>query len=152
MSDEQPVHAFMFSPGNWQGDGTVVLNTSPESLPFHTEWAVGDIEDEGIPCEQQVKLAAADQVIVNKLRIFAITKDSFSIELVNDMIQGVVGRGILDGTKIAWEFRDGDFEGFEVYELLEDGKYKFHAEYLSSSSGQYRTIINGILSKKEQTS
>jgi hypothetical protein len=63
------------------------------------------------------------------------------------MLGSVQGKGIIDAKTIAWEFRGHpDFEGFEVYELQENGDFMLHAEY--SSLDQIRTIIDGRIWKK----
>jgi hypothetical protein len=54
---------------------------------------------------------------------------------------------VIDAKTIAWEFRNNEeFQGFEVYELQENGDYMLHAEY--STSEDFRTIIDGRVWQK----
>ena len=77
-----------------------------------------------------------------------VDSTSFEIWIENDQMVRVGGKGVIDPKKIAWEFRGKDnFEGFEVYELVDNGDYQMHAEY--ASGDQFRTIINGRIWKKE---
>jgi hypothetical protein len=69
------------------------------------------------------------------------------MELENELLGKVKGAGVIDEKTIAWEFHGtGGLEGFEVYELQDNGDYMMHAEY--SSPDQFRTIIDGRIWKK----
>ena len=69
------------------------------------------------------------------------------MELENELLGTVKGTGVIDENTIAWEFHGtGGLEGFEVYELQDNGDYMMHAEY--SSPDQFRTIIDGRIWKK----
>ena len=77
----------------------------------------------------------------------------FTIELQNQSLGVIVGRGIINAKLIGWEFRleQFGFEGFEFYEASkEDGVYLFHAEY--ATSDDFRTVIHGKIwqDKKDQ--
>ena len=85
----------------------------------------------------------------NAFVITHITSSSFEIDIENDLLGKVHGTGVIDARTIAWEFHGKDsLEGFEVYELQEDGDYMMHAEY--TSVDQFRTIIDGRIWKKSE--
>lgn len=135
-------HTFLFLPGLWLGEGDVTFSASPDKVHFFTKWDIQHRENELIHCEQTVEIAGIDEQVVNRFIISAITEKGFEIYLNNGTLTDVSGKGFVDPLKLAWEFRGhSSFEGFEVYELQENGEYKLHAEYVSSE--QFRTFING---------
>jgi hypothetical protein len=139
-------HEFIFDPGKWVGEGTVGFSASSEQMFFATHWEVESKIDEGIRCEQEVKMEGADDKVHNKFHLYDVTSNSFNISLENDIVGQVIGTGIIDEQTIAWEFRGHiGFQGYEVYEKLPEGDYRFHAEY--ASPDQFRTIIDGIIRK-----
>ena len=142
-------HGFIFEPGEWTGEGTVSFSASPEQVPFSTIWIVESSKDEGIQCVQRVEMEGADEHVKNKMHVYDITSTSFNISLENDIVGQVIGTGIIDESTIAWEFRGHiGFQGYEVYEKKKGGgEYHFHAEY--ASPDQFRTIIDGIILKKD---
>jgi hypothetical protein len=140
-------HQFIFTPGTWVGEGTINFSTSPETIHFYTKWTVENPDQSALDWKQQVEMRGADDCVYNKLAFSEVSQDSFVVTLENDMIGKASGKGVIDAKTIAWEYRQvNDFEGFEVYELQEDGDYMMHAEY--SSTDQYRTVINGRIWKK----
>lgn len=140
-------HGFIFTPGIWIGEGKISFSTSPENIHFYTKWTNEYDENKGYICEQQVELQGIDDSVFNRLVFSDLTPESFVVTLENDLVGKVTGKGVIDLRTIAWEYRLGpDFEGFEVYELQDNGDYMLHAEY--SSPDQYRTIINGRVWKK----
>lgn len=141
-------HHFIFSPGVWIGEGKITFSTSPESIRFFTKWTIQDFDQKvGYLCQQQVEMLGVEESVFNQLTVFDTTAESFAVCLENDLIGKVLGKGVVDQKTIAWEYRQGtDFEGFEVYELQDNGDYMLHAEY--SSPDQYRTIIDGRIWKK----
>lgn len=148
-----PKPAFIFSPGKWIGEGKISFSGSPEILRFFTRWEISSAEPEGvlheITCHQVVEMqgGAAEEHIKNRFTVSQVNDNSFVLELENELIGVVQGKGIIDAKKIAWEFRGHPtFEGFEVYELQENGDYLFHAEYVSPD--QFRSIIDGRIWKK----
>lgn len=143
-------HQFIFKPGKWTGEGTVSFSASPDQLFFITKWDVSQKnEDEGILCKQEVKMEAAEEKVVNSFLLYDVTPTSFHIELENELVGKAIGTGVIDEKTIAWEFRGQiGFQGFEVYELQDDGEYTLHAEY--SSPDQFRTIIDGRIRKQEK--
>ncbi len=98
-------------------------------------------------CQQQVEMQGAENIVCNQFLIKKISADKFKIQLENELLGLVEGSGVIDSQTIAWEFRNNiNTEGFEVYELQENGDYMLHAEY--SSPDQFRTIIDGRIWKK----
>ena len=99
-----------------------------------------------IVCQQKVELQGTDENIINDVVIYNITPTAFTITLENTIFGKTAGQGIIDNKTIAWEYRNPDVvEGFEVYEIQDNGDYLFHAEY---ASDQFRTIIDGRIWKK----
>lgn len=140
-------HQFLFSPGLWVGEGRVTFSSSPDHLRFYTKWNI-EKENQGmIPCQQHVEMEGGEDRVFNNFVFSAVTSSSFLLELTNELLGNVKGKGVIDPKTIAWEFRGNDeFEGFEVYELQENGDYMLHAEY--ASTDQFRTIIDGRIWKK----
>lgn len=142
-------HDFMFKPGLWVGEGKVTFSVSPERLRFYTKWNVSNGENNRMLCHQQVEMEGGESNVYNDFTISNVQLTSFSIELSNELLGIVKGKGLIDAKKIAWEFRGHpEFEGFEVYELQDNGDYNLHAEY--SSIDQLRTIIEGRIWKKSK--
>lgn len=141
-------HEFIFSPGQWIGEGRVTFSASPEHLRFYTKWSISKNEIGKVQCEQRVEMQGSEDPLTNKFVMSSITPESFSIQLTNDLLGSVNGKGLIDQKTIAWEFHGlDDFEGFEVYELQDNGDYMFHAEYLSTE--QFRTVVDGRIWRKE---
>ena len=140
-------HDFLFKPGLWIGEGKVTFSASPETLRFYTKWTIEEEVDKKIICYQHVEMEGGDSNVFNTFIFSGILPTSFSVELTSEMLGSVQGKGVIDAKTIAWEFRGHpDFEGFEVYELQENGDFMLHAEY--SSADQIRTIIDGRIWKK----
>lgn len=135
-------HAFIFSPGYWLGEGKVTFSTSKEHIRFYTKWMVEPAEDGLIVCSQQIEMQGAEEVLTNRYSFSNITKESCLITIDNDLVSSISGRCVIEPKTIAWEFRGHEtMEGYEVYQLQDNGDYMFHAEY--SSHDQFRTIIDG---------
>ncbi len=142
-------HQFIFQPGKWIGEGRVAFSASAEILRFYTRWEISDVSTEGIACTQDVEMQSAEHTMRNAFIFSHITPTSFVIDLDNEPIGHVTGKGVIDDKTIAWEFHGGaGLEGFEVYELQENGDYMVHAEY--TSPDQFRTIIDGRIWKKSE--
>jgi hypothetical protein len=140
-------HPFILAPGEWIGEGRITFSASPERLRFFTKWIVEKDSEIGINCLQHVEMEGGEERVSNKFVVSKLLPESFVIELTSEMLGTIQGKGVIDAKTIAWEFRGHpDFEGFEVYELQENGDYMLHAEY--ASSGQFRTIIDGRIWKK----
>lgn len=142
-------HKFIFEPGVWLGEGKVNLSISDEMLKFSTRWNVEDPKKPGSICTlQEVQIKGLEDVMKNKLTFSNFSEGEFCVHLENENIGKVKGFGIIKPKTIAWEFRsdDKEFEGFEVYELQEDGGYFMHAEYVTKD--EFRTLIQGKIWKK----
>ncbi len=141
-------HQFIFAPGNWIGEGNVSFSTSTEKLHFYTKWIVRELEDESISCEQTVEMQGANEHVTNHFLLTDITSDDFLITLENDMLGQVTGKGVVDESRIAWEFRGGSgLEGFETFKLQEGGEYLVHSEY--ASQDHFRSIIDAKIWRKK---
>ncbi len=144
--------AFIFTPGKWIGEGKISFSASPEILRFYTRWDISEAVKEGvlheITCKQVVEMqGAAEEHIHNLFTVSQVDDKSFVLELENELIGVIQGTGVMNQKKIAWEFRGHPtFEGFEVYELQDNGDYLFHAEYVSPD--QFRSVIDGRIWKK----
>lgn len=140
-------HDFIFKPGLWVGEGKVTFSASPERLRFYTKWDVEKEKHHSVACQQQVEMEGGNDNVFNNFVFTDVQPASFLIELTSDMLGTIMGKGVIDAKTIAWEFRGHpDFEGFEVYELQDNGDYMLHAEY--SSNEVIRTIIDGRIWKK----
>lgn len=140
-------HAFIFSPGIWNGQGKVTFSSSPDIIHFFTQWEVLPRKDNRIEATQKVEMQGADETLLNRFVFSSLTEDSFEIELNNELLGTVTGNGVLDAKQFGWEFRGHPtFEGFEVYRRDDRDDYHVHAEY--ASPDQYRTIIDGRIWKR----
>jgi len=147
-------HQFIFFPGKWIGEGRIAFSASPETIRFFTKWVIEDGGKNIIEAIQEVEMQGTEPSMKNTFQFSNVTPTSFVVELENDILGRVKGTGLVDPKSIAWEFRaegrtQGDgLEGFEVYELQENGDYMLHAEY--ASPDQFRTIIDGRIWKKSE--
>jgi hypothetical protein len=92
-------------------------------------------------------MQGGEDQIKNRFIFSNVHLNSFDVQLENELVGIIHGKGIIDSKKIAWEFRGyPTFEGFEVYELQDNGDYMFHAEYVSPD--QFRSTIDGRIWKK----
>lgn len=140
-------HEFIFQTGQWIGEGKITFSSSPEHLHFYTKWMIAPRTEKKIHCQQKVETHGNADQVFNDFHISEITDCGFTIELKNEHVGKIYGKGVIDAKTIAWEFRGtGQIEGFEVYELQDNGDYMVHAEY--SSTDQFRTIIDGRIWKK----
>lgn len=140
-------HEFIFSAGVWIGEGKITFSASPEHVRYFTKWVVQEISEGEISAQQDVQMQGSDEIVSNHFLFNDFKTNTFLVELRNDLIGISKGNGVIDVKTIAWEFRGhSNFEGFEVYELQENGDYMVHAEY--ASQDQFRTIIDGRVWKK----
>jgi hypothetical protein len=142
------IHQFIFSSGQWIGEGKITFSASPNHLRFYTKWEIDPADKSGvIRCQQQVEMEGGGDRVSNQFVCFDLRPEAFAIRLRNELLGEVDGKGLMDAKTIAWEFRGNpDFEGFEVYELQENGDYMLHGEYASSE--EFRTIVDGRIWKK----
>ena len=138
---------FIFSSGIWIGEGKITFNTSLEFIKFYTKWEISSENPAFIYAIQKVEMHGVKDHVVNYFNFKDITPTSFTVLLESEAVGSVQGSGVINPTVLAWEIRNPpQFEGFEVYELQENGDYSLHAEY--ASIDEYRTIIDGLIWKK----
>ncbi len=139
-------HSFIFSPGIWRGEGKITLSVVEEALSFQTNWSVQTKDFIGkVQCAQDIQVHGLAEGMRNELSFFEFQNNTFAVEMENQNIGKVLGKGVYDDKMIGWEFRNRDmnFEGFETYHLQEDGSYAMHGEYITSD--QFRTQIKARL-------
>lgn len=146
-------HLFIYHPGDWIGQGRITFSHSSGHIRFYTKWIFKKEQNGIIFAEQQIEQEGEAVLLFNIFQFSKLTPTSFHVSLSNDLTGQVSGKGVVEPKTIAWEFRkpsglegDEQIEGFEVYEIQENGDYLMHAEYFSS--GQYRTIIDGRIWQK----
>lgn len=141
-------HHFIFHPGQWIGEGKVTFSISPETLHFYTKWIIEAQNHQEIRSTQIVEIQGNEPSMQNTFKFSELgSNNKFIVYLENDILGNVHGTGIIDPKNIAWEFHGtGGLEGFEIYELQDNGDYLLHAEY--TSPDQFRTLIDGRIWKK----
>lgn len=145
-------HKFLFTPGRWVGGGKITFSASYELIRFYTSWVIEEVAESKIFCRQRIEMQQINEMVNNFFIIYDISENGFKIDLENELFGSVSGAGIFDANIIAWDFhgtttQSNQFEGFEVYELQEDGDYMMHAEY--SSAELFRTIVDARIWKKD---
>lgn len=150
MTNQQ--HAFIFSPGEWLGQGKVGFSTSKDELRFYTKWIFIDRDREKIFVEQRVE-KQDDELLINYFCFSNITATTFTVEMENEVLgKKITGSGTMDDRHITWTFNqlspeDGlGIVGVERYTLQENGDYILEAEY--DGHDNYRTIIEGRIWKR----
>src|SRR5579871_4488656 len=124
-------HLFLLTPATWLGQGKIQLNMVAEELGFFTKWTIEPIDSEGrINCSQEIQVKGLSDVMHNEFTLSDVTGGEFSMQLENQALGKIVGKGLINDKLIAWEFRVADigFEGFEFYEKQEDNTYLMRAE------------------------
>ena len=145
-------HVFLLSPSHWIGEGKITFSAASDVLKFYTRWIIAPPSGEGkqlteVLSTQDVEMQGGEDQIKNRFILSNVTPHTFDIQLENELVGIIQGKGIIDLKKIAWEFRGyPTFEGFEVYELQDNGDYLFHAEYVSPD--QFRSTIDGRIWQK----
>jgi len=151
MTPKNFPHKFLLSPGDWTGEGKLLLNMVGEDLNFLASWNIPSKDQAGkIQCVQEIQIHGLSESMRNEISFFDFAPNSFCVEMENPNVGRVLGTGTFDDKLIAWEFRENDlnFEGFETYILQEDGSYVMHGEYVSSD--QFRTQIQGKIWVKNE--
>lgn len=142
-------HLFLFNTTKWIGEGKISFSASPDHIRFYTRWTRSTENAQILQWTQEVEMHGGDDKVSNSFVITPLTETAFSISLENELIGKAVGKGVIDGNKIAWEIKSPDtFHGFEVYELQENGDYMMHAEYVAQDN--FRTIIDARIWMKEE--
>lgn len=158
-------HQFIFNPGIWLGEGTITLSVSPEKLRFYARWVIAKSALGVIHCQQRVEMVGREEDMFNQFefsgfhfpenaihKLHDISDDStlwFSVKMTNELIGPIEGKGVVSTKKIAWEFRNSlECEGFEWYELQDNGEYKTRSEFISPDRD--RTIVEGRIWQKSK--
>lgn len=142
-------HPFIFAPEAWIGEGKIQLSRVEEELLFYTRWNVSPRDQQGlITCAQEIQVKGLSDVMVNQFALYDLTASNFMIDLENQALGKVTGKGVISDRLIGWEFRAPEigFEGFEFYEKQPDDSYLMRAEYASTE--EFRTLIHGKVWKK----
>lgn len=142
-------HHFLLTPSVWLGEGKINLNMVSEELAFYTKWVINPPDDAGmIVCTQEIQVKGLSDIMHNQFSIYGLTGGEFHIDLENQALGKITGKGLITDKIIAWEFRVEDigFEGFEFYEVEDNGNYNMRAEY--ATQDQFRTVIAGSVWKK----
>ncbi len=142
-------HNFILTPSLWLGQGKITLNMVSEELAFYTRWDVNPKDASGlILCTQEIQVKGLSDVMHNQFSIYGLTNGEFQIDLENQALGKITGKGLISDKVIAWEFRIEDigFEGFEFYEIENESRYRMRAEY--ATHDQFRTLIEGSVWKQ----
>lgn len=137
-------HAFLLTPGVWLGAGKIQLNMVAEELNFFTRWNIEKADNDGrIECMQEIQVKGLSEIMQNGFTFYNFHTGEFEVELENQALGKIIGKGLITDKTMAWEFRVEEigFEGFEFYEKQEDLTYLMRAEY--ATSDQFRTLIQG---------
>lgn len=139
------MHLFIFSPGVWEGTGSITFSMAEDVLYFTTRWIVLPMEEQKIYFSQEIAIVTFAEKMRNHFILWPLSPSAFEIQLENQIVGKVIGSGLVTETSIAWEFRrkDQEFEGYEIYELQQDGSYKMRAEFTAGEG--LRTHITGSL-------
>lgn len=138
------LHQFLLTPSSWLGQGKIQLNMVSEELAFFTRWNAGASDGDGrIECLQEIQVKGLSDIMHNQFFIYNLANGEFSIELENQALGKIAGKGLINDKVIAWEFRVEEigFEGFELYEKQDEKNYLMRAEY--ATTDQFRTLIQG---------
>lgn len=143
-------HPFILTPNSWLGEGKIQLNMVAEELSFFTRWTVGSPDSQGkIICTQEIQVKGLSDIMHNQFVIYDVSPGGeFVIDLENQALGKITGKGLISDKVIAWEFRVEEigFEGFEFYEINDLGNYLMRAEY--ATTDQFRTVIQGTVWKQ----
>ena len=137
-------HEFLLTPSTWIGQGKIKLNMIDEELVFFTRWDVGIADPSGrIESTQEIQVKGLTEIMHNQFSMYDFTSGAFLIDLENQALGRIIGKGVMSEKVIAWEFRVEEmaFDGFEFYEKIDDKNYLMRAEY--ATSDQFRTVIEG---------
>src|SRR5690349_12331024 len=105
MSQKQH-HPFLIEPGLWLGEGKIQLNMVAEELNFVTRWNTQTKDGEGkIESAQEIQIKGLSDVMQNAFILSAFHGEEFEIELENEALGKVKGKGLISEKMIAWEFR-----------------------------------------------
>jgi len=137
-------HDFLLSQSTWLGQGKIKLNMIAEELVFFTRWDIGIADATGrIESVQEIQVKGLTDIMHNQFSLYDVASGVFAIDLENQALGKIIGKGMINEKIIAWEFRvdEIEFDGYEFYEKLDDKNYLMRAEY--ATSDQFRTVIEG---------
>jgi len=137
---------FVFISGIWLGEGKITFSTSSEFIKFYTKWQIVEESSGAMKATQTVEMRGIEEQVINVLTFTDISETKFAVTLENQTVGKIQGTGLRDHHVIAWEFRQPQFEGFEVYELQENGDYFFYAEFCTPD--QFRSLVEGPVRNK----
>jgi len=143
-------HKFLFNTGCWIGEGKISLTDIEENLVFFTRWRSNHPDPDFIEFDssQEIQIAGHSDIMYNQFFFTGFDKKHFEVEIENEAFGRVYGEGLVDDNFIGWEFRDNavGFDGYEYYELQDDGTYKMRAEYATGED--FKTSIDGKIWKQ----
>lgn len=135
---------FIFTTGTWLGEGKITFSASTEFIKFYMKWQITEESEQVMKATQTIQMLGIEEKSINEFTFFNIQEESFAVQLENEPLGIVVGKGLYNDKIIAWEFQnETNFEGFETYERRQNGDFFLHAEY--GKNDIYRTIIEGLL-------
>ncbi len=139
-------HAFIFQLGQWSGEGLLSFSMADDQIPFKTRWRIEEEKNGIIAFSQTLEVDGYTDHMKNVFKIWDVREGHFLIELSNELIGTVQGKGVVNESVIAWEFKSKGqpFEGFEIYEKKEEGVYQFKAEFTSGNN--LHTFVQGMIS------
>lgn len=138
---------FIFEPGSWLGEGKITFTASNEFVKFYTKWEITQESPQVFKATQLIQMQGIDEETTNSYTFRDITHHAFRVDLENEILGLIHGKGLYDERVIAWEFSNLDMlGGFENYELQENGDYFQHAEF--GANDQFRTMIEGLIWRK----
>ena len=73
-------HEFLFSSGQWIGEGKVTFSSSQEHLRFYTKWSLEKGDNGNVSCQQHVEMEAGEERVINNFLISDIRSDSFAVK------------------------------------------------------------------------
>jgi hypothetical protein len=139
-------HSFIFTQGTWIGEGKIMLSMVEEELLFTTRWSIQSRDFSGkVQGIQDITIQGLSENMRNELTFYEFQNKIFKIDMENQNVGRIIGAGVYDENLIGWEFRNNDmnFEGFETYQLQEDGSYLMRGEYVTRD--QFRTQLEARL-------
>src|SRR5689334_22923900 len=97
------MHEFLLTQSSWIGQGKIKLNMVAEELIFFTRWNIGDLDGSGrIESMQEIQVKGLSDIMHNQFTIYDVNSGQFSIELENQAIGKITGKGVINEKVIAW--------------------------------------------------
>lgn len=144
----------LFSTSKWLGEGRLILNELDEDHSFYMRWrplSICDKENK-IEAVQEIQSEDSADVMINKFTFYHTggPKNTFLIEVVNDIFGRIEGKGYVKDNFIGWEFKDTatGIEGFECY--IKQAKEQYYIESEMLSFDECRTSLKGKIWKQKE--